>query len=113
MPNSALGLRLMPGKVLLLLDPKEDKIGSLYVPSTAQRVSDLATCVLHEPSAAWEDVDLTGLRVVYERWSGKEVEFFNTKYYMVDERNIHGFISKEGDNEHDGTADAGRVQGGD
>lgn len=85
---TSLSLRLLPGRVLLRRDAPETAIGRILLPDTARKVSRTALCVLHEPSTAWHDIDLTGHHVVYEEWSGKLSRLGNVVYYVVDESAI-------------------------
>jgi co-chaperonin GroES (HSP10) len=88
-------LQLLPGRVLLKLDPDETRIGRIYLPDNERKRSATAVCIAHEPSSSWREADMTGLHVAYEKWSGKPVVLAGVTYYTISETAILAVL--EGD----------------
>lgn len=85
---------LLPGRVLLTRDPPALRYSSGLF-RVDKTYADTGHVLLHEPRAL--DEDLTGKRVVFAKWSGKDFEWRGTTLTVLTEGAVLAVIDKETD----------------
>ena len=86
---------LLPGKLLIERDPDEVKIGLILLPDIERKRASTARCILHEPSWAWDEPewpDLTGKRLVIDKWVGKPLPLSGCTYVVIPERAVLALV---------------------
>lgn len=82
---------LLPGTLLIERDPDEVKIGLILLPDIERKRASTARCIHHEPSMAWDDpdvADLTGYRLVIDKWIGRPLPLPGCRYVVIPERAV-------------------------
>jgi len=64
-----MNITIRTGHCLISFEPDEATVGRIIVPSA--RKSKFAFCHLHVPTVRWGEVDLTGRRIIVDRFSGR------------------------------------------
>lgn len=87
-------MKIRPLKNKVLLKPeevKEQKIGNLYIPDTAQEKKTIGEIIAVGP-------EVEGIKakdsVLYSKYSGTEVELDGEKYIILEEDDIIAIIEK-------------------
>ncbi len=79
-------------------EPKESKVGSLYIPDTAQEKKNIGIVTAIGPGKRDKDGKLIPMdvkekdRVIYSKYAGTEIEIGSEKLIILDQDDIIGVI---------------------
>jgi len=84
---------LLPGRLLINIEPPEDrtKSGLLY-PSVEKVYASTAMVLHHDPHSLEEN--LTGKRIIFQKWSSKDFEWNGTTLSVIREGNVQAIIEE-------------------
>lgn len=83
---------ILPGHILLAPDPDEVRRGVIWYSDRMARKSETGLVVQH--AQAWLEEDLTGKRVLVEKWAWRPLQLQDTQFYVVDERSIYAVLEE-------------------
>ncbi|OHT00491.1 10 kDa chaperonin [Tritrichomonas foetus] len=94
---SKLGIRPLGPRVVIELDKKEEKVGGLYVPQTAQQQIHQGTVLAVGQGRYIEDKLIpctvkVGQRVMLPQFGGQVVKLNNQEYTIIDEEMVLGIL---------------------
>ena len=78
-----MNISLLPGTLLVAKDPDETQKGLILYPDVEKVVAVTGTVLMHERRAF--DEDLTGKRIVLQKWSQRTLEIQGTTFWVVRE----------------------------
>ena len=87
-------MKIKPLKNKVLLKPeevKEQKIGNLYIPDTAQEKKTIGKVIAVGPEV--EDIKKDD-EVLYSKYAGTEIELDGEKYIILEQEDIIAIIEK-------------------
>jgi chaperonin GroES len=89
----ALGVKPLGARVLIELEKAADKVGSLYVPQSAQQQTNQGTVLAVGPGALVDGKRVpvavkVGQRVLLPQFGGQIVKLSKDEYTIIDESNL-------------------------
>jgi co-chaperonin GroES (HSP10) len=84
--------RCRPGHLLVAPDPDVIRKGIIWFSDNMHKKAETGICVQHDPDLL--DEDLTGKRVLVEKWAWKRIVLNQTTFYIVGERSVFAVLEE-------------------
>jgi co-chaperonin GroES (HSP10) len=87
----AKNFQVLSGKILLAPDPDLAwSKGGIFFPDSMKKKAESGLCVQHQPLILEED--LTGRRLLVEKWLWTEIELEGQPFLILDERSVFAVL---------------------